>query len=465
MTRVPMETLEWLRVHFAPSNFHGRLQLGRRGNKRAGVLPLFTCERGDMMDFVAHLKVSPTADYYITANMVCGVKRKREDLFSLHNLVIDVDCHRDFANELAREELIERFYRATQFQLELPPPTSVVMTGRGVQLWWGLEPLHVKCKYYYDQVKAHYIKVLEQLISQEEFEGLTVDRTASGNGVGYFRLPGTYNSKVKKVVEVRFHPEKPIYVLQDLVALVQEESPKEVETLPTKTWTRSPSDALCQGKYSEQEVELLKGYQGFFRLKQLIQLRHLRDREIGEEERNNFNFMVYNVVCPSQGHQIALDKMRIFNEGFKQPMTERELLGTISSAAEKKGYAFTNVALIEFLQVTPEEQTLIGLHPRERQRTIGNPSKTASRTLRKEHRNHKIKELFAQKYSNKAIGELLGISQITVATVLKEEKRQQKQEFSSCLETLLKQNLPYAEIASTLQCSVSKVSRCAVVFA
>lgn len=462
---VPMETLEWLRVHFAPSSFHGRLQLGHRGRNK-GVLPLFTCERGKMMDFVAHMTVKPSDDYYITSNMVCGVKRNMEGLFSLHNIVIDVDCHGDELSDLAREELLSRFYGAVEFQWELPLPTSVVFTGRGVQLWWAIKPVHVDCKFHYDKVKSGFIRALEELIACDEFEGLAVDGTASRNGVGYFRLPGTYNAKVNKVVGVKFHPEKPVYVLQDLVACIEEETPKqEVKKFPLAKgeWVKSPSDGLCQGGYSEEEIRLLKGFYtvGFFRLKQLVQLRLLRDCPIGEETRNNFNFMVYNTMRPRLGHQKALEKTVLFNQGFKQPMSERELQATISSAMDKQGYAFTNTALIDFLQITSEEQTCLGLFPTQanKERKAGNPSKTASRTLLKEDRNQKILDLYAQNYSYAQIATQLKLNPATVSKVLRVVKQTQKTRFQESVQTMVQQRYSYAQIAQALKCSVAKISR------
>lgn len=479
-TKVPMETLEWMRVHFAPSTFHGRLQIGHRGKKQ-GVLPLFTCEREKMMDFVAHMDVYTGADYYITANMVSGVKRSMDQLFSLHNMVIDVDCHGEYPNELGRDVLIENFLWQSEQCVNMPAPTSVVMTGRGLQFWWALDPLHAKCKVYYDRVKRFFMEKLQEVC--DEFSDFSVDSTASGNAVGYFRLPGTYNSKVNKMVKVKMNPEKPVYVLQDLEEHIKEEKGefwddkthfssdsvnsiqgKVYPNVGTKTWEKTKGDDLCEGAYSQEEVAMLKGFHrlGFFRLKQLIQLRHLRNRQIGKEERNNFNFMVYNVVCPDLGHQAAMEKMRLYNQGFHQPMSEQELMGTISSAIPKNGYHFTNSAIIDFFHVTKEEQEIIGLYPKGEREAFykGNPCKTASRTLLKQDRDRKIVDLFLSKLSQHKIAEQVGVSHVTVSKVLRQVKLEQKNAFLQKVQTLVKENYTYTMIATTLQCSVSKISRC-----
>lgn len=498
---VPMETLEWMRLHFAPSGFNGRLQIGHRGRKE-GVLPLFTCERSQMMDFVAHLQVSPDADYYITANMVCGVKRRLEDLFSLHNIVIDVDCHGAFSNESERETLLQDFLWRFHHDSgeEMPAPSSVVMTGRGLQFWWALNPLSVKGKWYYDQVKAFFMERIGEMLEQKEFSPLSVDGTASKNGVGYFRLPGTFNSKAKKLVTVELNEDKPVYVLQDLVAKMEEfrqegSEVARVEKADTvtqgkaplsalnlgknqgdrlsqqgtsvcknqRTWKRTEGDDRCCGRYSPEEVALMTGYHrfGFFRVKQLIQLRQLRQREKGQEERNNFNLLVYNTLLPVFGEEKSMEKLRLFNAGFQEPMSEKELEGTISTSSLGHYYKFTNETLIDFLGITEEEQVIIGLFPAEKKPFLcgGNPSKSASRRLMKEHRNQRIFSLHQEKWSNVKIAHELGISHVTVSTVLKKWKAQEQRDFLAEIHGFLAEHCSYQEIAKKLNCSVSKISR------
>jgi hypothetical protein len=83
-------------------------------------------------------------------------------------------------------------------------PNSIVRTGRGVQLWWAILPCYGGADYgislyHHNKIKSTFISHIARLIEEygEELEGLDVDRGASSNPVGYFRLPGSYNTKAK----------------------------------------------------------------------------------------------------------------------------------------------------------------------------------------------------------------------------------------------------------------------------
>ena len=68
-----------------------------------------------------------------------------------------------------------------------------------MQLWWAIKPCHASCLFYYNQIKTGMLDRFENMISEySEMEGLEIDRAASSNVVGYYRLPCTYNTTTKK---------------------------------------------------------------------------------------------------------------------------------------------------------------------------------------------------------------------------------------------------------------------------
>ena len=147
------------------------------------------------------IHVSQRLDYYITANTVSGTSRTMDGLFGLQNIVIDIDCHEENRNVAALvQAFLWRAERDMWSDRSLPRPNSIVKSGRGVQLWWAIDPCHASCLFHYNQIKTGLIDHFEELLAEyaEELDGLTVDRAASSNAVGYFRLPCTYNTAAKR---------------------------------------------------------------------------------------------------------------------------------------------------------------------------------------------------------------------------------------------------------------------------
>jgi hypothetical protein len=172
---------------------------------------------------------------------------------------------------------------------------------------------------------------------------------------------------------------------------------------------------------------------GANRIVQLIKLRNLRDNQIGGETRNNLCFAVYNALRMSFDHEEAMSRLQAYNSGFKEPMTDAELEATVCSAVRKGGYKYTNAKLIELLDVTPEEQDAIGLHPftgvyKPWSHAKPNATRDAVRKARKDGRDGQIIAMHREGISQAETARQLNISRNTVAKVLKEWREQVQEE-------------------------------------
>lgn len=482
------ELLNWFDLHFHPSTFHGRLQIGYRKKNSAALLPLVTHERDEMADFLSKMFIRRDYDYYITANCVSGVERRKESLFSFHNIVIDVDCH---VGEPPSDDVLDGIFWRFKRDLGdlIPLPTSVVFTGRGLQFWWALEPLHVKCKYYYDLARNALIEVLELFLSchygplEEDFSVFQVDKGASTNDVGYFRLPFSYHSKVGKRVNYAFFPEKKIHILQDLVswakgiievkeelteimacfsdldeqnvlepndAVVGESCEKinvleasgnisdelDVKINATEAGKEISSNMEHYSGVAVEDQEFVKNFRSndvfllknietlaFFRLRQIVMLRHLRQEILQAETRNNLNFMLYNTLLPVLGHEESWKRLSSFNQGFRIPMEKKEMEAVIVSAKQKGGYRYSNEKMIKFLEISQEEQEKIGLFMGKAEkicRYSKNPSRDASRALQKSQQVAQVQKYAKNGKNRKEIALLTGLSAPTVRKILEE---------------------------------------------
>lgn len=422
---LPSPAREWFNLHFQQSGFNGRFQIGIRRPEASSILPLTTQPLDRLPGFLASAHFSLRCDYYITSNSFHGVKRQRENLFSLHNVVIDVDDHtvkeHMFFSPDPLWAFLEKLKDAVSDEDDLPSPTSIVWTGRGLQLWWAIVPMSAKCLPWYEEIRDTFILRLQDLIEEDpsELEGLKVDSSASRNVVGYFRLPGTVNSKSQSLVEAEIWTEEQ-YDTHNLIKWAKkyksEREADEVTSVPAHTYDDPFS-------YSDAEVRILKNVftLAFFRVRQIIRLRSIRNGEIGDETRNNMNLIVYNALLLAHGAEKAWEKTLDFNAGFKTPMTEKELHNSLDTSTKKGGYRYKNESVISFLDISEAEQEQIGLYPSDGSplpRLSGHPSRTAARRLSKQHRNQAIRDLSASGKKNSEIAAELGIAPNTVTAVL-----------------------------------------------
>lgn len=417
---------QWLDIHYGDTSFNGRVVIGHRKPGRKGIHTMGIRPLTELKPYIKMVHASPRLDYYITANTVHGLDRLKDELFGLQNIVIDVDCHDQNVQPQAIAPLIQAFIWRSKRDLwnggVIPTPNSIVRTGRGVQLWWAIVPCYGgrdydTSRYHYDKIKNNFMDHIEVMIDtySEELEGLSVDRGASSNHVGYFRLPLTYNTKAKcySTLEI-LHTER-----YDQRELTRIEAP-EIESRGVLTNGKTKHIPML-----DTDREILKNYHaaGVRRVIQLINLRNLRNNNVGSETRNYFNFSVYNALRMSFEHEEAMERLYAFNDGFKVPMQKRELENCICTAKAKGGYKYTNDKLIELLEITPEEQIAIGLLPfRKGEAKKPNASRDAARKALKEDRNCKIIELIKKGISQAEVARILGIGKNTVGRFLKQLK-------------------------------------------
>ena len=423
---LPETARKWFHLHYQPSGFDGRFQIGYRREDESAILPLTTLPLLEMEKFLAAMHVSGHMDYYITANAISGVRRLKDSLFSLHNIVLDIDAHQESdTGYFTRDDVMDDFLFSLKKDVlsdeGFPSPNSIAWTGRGLQLWWAVIPMSYKCLPWYQEICDALVSRISKLISDDEnFGPLSVDAAASANAVGYFRLPGTINTRSStRVVTEIWHTKQ--HNTHDMIKWAKNWKASLMEIPPAPL---SKDDAFIS-RYTDADVYILRDVHttAFFRLRQLVQLRILRDNEVGEETRNNLCFMVYNSMLPAVGHQKAWDKLVAFNKGFKVPMTEKELHQTIDTTAKKGGYKYTNAKLIEFLSITPDEQAAIGLYAPTQPynpltRVSGHPSRKAAAKLKKDVRNERIKSLASSGKSTSEIAAELNLSEPTVRSVI-----------------------------------------------
>ena len=426
---IDRKIMPWLDLHFpADSSFNGRVFLAYRRKDVTGIYDLNRSNIGDLKPFIAEMHVSRNMDYYITANSVCGVRRVTNDVFGLHNIVIDVDCHEDTLSPTLTAAFIWRCTRDLWNTGLCPEPNSIVFSGRGVQLWWALEPASAKIQYWYKRMQAWLMDTLQGVLdeSPEELGELSIDRSASIRLAGLFRLPFTYNTKTGRRGSAQVRNQERYNLRRMIERYVPAEYNPNKKERSQYRWTASEDGLEVPAQeyvpLAKHDAEVLRGGTTAMaaRVHQLVRLRALRNAPMGQEMRDRFCFTVYCALLADYEQEEAWKRLLAFNEGFKQPLPYSDLDQMMSSATEKK-YRLTNTWVIGELEITDEEQEAIGLKPTTSDAVVrkrGKKTRDIIRKTVKEDRDNKIFAMHSDGTSKAEIARVLGIGRSTVIRVV-----------------------------------------------
>ena len=356
------------------------------------------------------------SDYYLSANGFCKKKsRKADDLFRAMNIVIDLDLHDEYMDQKEKESLIhiagEELYSHTF--CHMPCPNTIVYTGRGIQLWWKVRPFSIKkLRYVYDDMKNYLMDELEALFtSLPYFENkFILDRAASRNASGLFRLPCTWNTKSYSYGSIHFLHQDETDCLQHYFARHPLSGKKY------KKYKKAKNDTAYYYRKPGAYGDMIKN-----KIRRLIQVR--KENHISER---GFRDLYLFVVCCAYASSKATEEETLqatfeINELFDCPMSETEIMRTMKSALTRK-YKLSYGTIIEKLSISKREQKLLKIskNPRKTRTEMQNNGKR----LRKERkiRNEKILRMHQDGMTQKAIALAVGLTQSAISKILAKAK-------------------------------------------
>lgn len=340
--------------------------------------------------------------YYITAN---GFQRKNlrriNNLFTLHNLVVDIDCHTynidavDIKRELSMcEEYLTEYFHSN---IDLPCPNTIVKTGRGFQLWWAILPVPAKdFRSVYEQTVDYFCDKIGAILRKCPFLSLMhVDNAASRKISGLFRLPGTFNRKTRSYGSFEILHEN----LLDMVFYFY-------NNIAEPKYSFLPYKRRRKFSLSEYRTKILN---------RLVTMR--RNNGVSEEGyRDLYCFIFFNIRADESTVNKAWQETLEFNSRFLRPLSEKKLEKYLSTSM-RKIYHFSNKTIISYLNITEEEQKILHFFPSKNRE-----ERRKEKRLAKQERNQTIIVLSEKGFSQRAIAVEAGCSQATVSRVLKKEK-------------------------------------------
>jgi len=269
--------------------------------------------------------------YYITKNSYSGIHRTAENLFSLDNIVIDIDNHKDSPEVVDVE--VERllYFLDSDYNGKLPS-YGIVRTGRGVQLWIGLQSVYAspKLQYRYEQLSRIFCEQIDSIIKENDIR-LEVDIAASIRTNGLVKLPETHNIKRKDGNNLITCERFPLvrYAFQELfeeytnIQLPDYSKPEEPKKAVSE---RSSCHALHRKPNTENDYTAY-ALKGIRFLGQLVETRHGNC----DVKRELILFYYHNFAIQVYDKETADTMTSCLNQKFSVPLRESEVRGAVKS--------------------------------------------------------------------------------------------------------------------------------------
>ena len=343
-------------------------------------------------------------DYYITQNTYkTPINRTKENLFSYHNIVIDIDDHADPSNKNIREaeNIITKFLSEIQLQ-----PSIIHYTGRGLQYWIPIKRANASNKMInniYDKVLTDLCSLIDQELQKNECN-MVVDNTASKKSNGLFRLFDTFNSKVgsNSEVDTYFDSTKKLSIIDINTKLsnLQAKQAKQKKQAKTNSKTKTVRIAPTT-PYMRLNQK---------RLQFITQEIKSQQRAKYDELRNNRLLLYYNAAKQIYSQQDAKAKVKEINEFFRVPLPQKEIDNIIKSVDQYEYLNFSNERFFEFGQFSQEKWET-------------KQSKAEQKKKEKEKRDKEIIKLHKQGLNNHQIEKKTGIARTTIIRIIKNNEK------------------------------------------
>ena len=420
--------------------------------------------------------ISLEANVYITPNSFFRPFRKIENIRHLNALYIDVDYYKIEKYKECDHEYMMNMIRYEYFESGLlPEPTFTLFTGQGLAYYWKIESCPITILPLWNVIQRYFLETLLEVGGDIK----------SIDSARVMRLAGSLHRGSNKRAKFYVNDENLIYRLGDIQEnylpdlspntesigdrvhkvkhLTSEEFFKKNEA---KKKTRTSSKSKVSGLYNQLNLH-------YTRFMDLVKLQELREgycrnakgelTATGDRETMCFLYRYwYSLYCNDL--DLALQNTLEFNQGFKDPLPNDEVI-KITASAEKayedwlkdekeldesrrgitvgnkkykhKGYNYENKTLIKMLNITEKEmmelQTIISGDEKKRRKNIKERAsrrennELTKKQIEKMNRLEEVQKLYEQGYKQADIAENLGVNQSQVSRDLKEVKKNIKQ--------------------------------------
>lgn len=305
-------------------------------------------------------------DVYYSQNSFYKPQRRIDNIRQLRTLYVDLDVY----NMGMTPEWVLGKLEFEVFGQTLPEPNMIIFSGRGLVLVWYIDPLPIEAMPLWRAVETFFVEQLKEVGAD----------TKATDPARIFRLAGSINSKNNAVVRADYRHDYRYDIHQLQYDYLPELSPKK---LAVKKRGRKTKIVRMFNVYTLH----------LSRARDIAKLVELRDGHIDDCRQNLLFLYRYFTCCFTDDPKKALDDTLSLNSEFRSPLSEREVRSATKSAERAwaarsdakaneiaksfgypgAGYNMANRDIIDWLNITPEEQrhlsSIIGKDEKRRRNT------------------------------------------------------------------------------------------------
>lgn len=409
----------------------------------------FFYDNAQKIHYLNTLKVQEL-DVYSSVNEFSMAKRSEATIIKLNSLVCDLDCHGGRFDEWVTLEVL----RADFFGSQVPYPSEVINSGRGLHLYWhldgeGAESL-AKWKTVQQIILNNLTPISEQTSCNVDFKCIDPSRV--------LRVKDTYNTKSRSYCRL-IEKSDAKYTLDEILECFYDVNLEDLRPFSSKANknTESSSKSLTGAKNSLNErsewkdlkVKRTNGIISVFNAYSLLMCRAIDFRKLlelrnGDMEGMRDEFLTmyaWTIISKKDDLERLERELQGINALFKTPLKEKEVTykaeyifkrfnkevvkaADTSHFTDFDRYWYRNTTIIKRLNITMDEQkemlTIISKEEKnerkkERQKKQRrNENNLTKKQQEKAERYATIQELKRLGYTQKAVSETLNISIRTV---------------------------------------------------
>ena len=389
-------------------------------------------------------------DIYNSVNEFSMAKRSEATIVKLNSLICDLDCHEGSFNEWVTLEVL----RADFFGSQVPYPSEVINSGRGLHLYWHLENEGAESLAKWKTVQQIILNSLapisEQTSCSVDFKCIDPSRV--------LRVQDTYNTKSKTYCRL-IEKSDIKYTLDEILECFYDvnladlkpfnSNPNKDTGNDKKTLTGAKNALNERGEWKDLKVKRTNGIVSVFNAYSLLTCRATDFRKLlelrgGDMEGMRDEFLTmygWTIISKKDDLEKLERELQGINALFKEPLKEKEVsykaeyifkrfnkevvkTDDTSQFTDFDRYWYRNTTIINRLNITMDEQ------------------KEMLTIISKEEKNERDKARKKRNRRNEG-----GLT----------KKQQEKADLLALIEPLLEQGLSYRAIAKELNVTLGKV--------